>query len=95
MRLIFLGSEIAKDLSTLYPERINPDSSVPFNTGTFVFLNRIYRHKNLQYKIDRLKEESGISQFSILEHSACEMGKVIERTEYFEKHGKFKLRWLR
>jgi hypothetical protein len=95
MRLIFLGSEIAKDLSTLFPEIIDPDSPVPFNTGTYQFLNRIYRRKSLEYKIDAIKECSGLKNPSLIEHSCCEMGKVIERTEYYSKHGRFKKQWLR
>jgi hypothetical protein len=86
-RLIFLGTEIAKDLSYFYPEKIDPDSNCPMNTGAVAGL------RILKVPASMLCRISGLN-FSKIEHSLCEMSKYLNRQDYYRKTGKLKKAWL-
>ena len=91
-RLIFLGSEIAKDLSSLFPRRITPDSMVVFNTGAIEGLKYLGL-TNEPHDIATLLKVTGMSP-SILEHSLCEFSKLVKREEYYSKYKEFYYTWI-
>ena len=90
-RLIFLSTEIVKDLSFFFPERINPDSICHMNVGALKAL-KLFPAKNLNVKIHDLQILSSL-KFSDLEHGLCEFYKWSERGEFYRKNGSFKKSW--
>jgi hypothetical protein len=86
-RLIFLGTEIAKDLSYFYPGKINPDSKCPMNTGAKSAL------RVLKVPVAMLCKITGMSENSV-EHSLCEFSKYLDRKEYYRETGELKKVWL-
>ena len=81
-RQIFLSTEIAKDLSALYPKRINPKSWCPFNKGAVAGLQRL-PHGNWKEKAIQVISASGMSP-SQAEHALCEWNQFVEREEYLD-----------
>ena len=82
-RLIFLGTEIAKDLSFFYPDKINPDSKYPMNSGVKSAL------RLLKVPVSMLCKITGLPEIPV-EHSLCEFSKYLSRKDYYRKTGKFK-----
>jgi hypothetical protein len=91
-RLIFLSTEIAKDLSYFYPERINPDSECHMNIGAMNAL-KIFPGRWQKVKIEKLLYLTGL-KFSDLEHGLCEFNKWCERGEFYHQNVFFKKSWL-
>jgi len=90
--LIFLGSEIAKDISIIYPEYINPDSICEYNIGAKKGLSLInFNNKDELISILINKTKMNHSQ---LEHSLCEFSKFVKREDYFNKNKKFLKNWI-
>lgn len=87
----FLGTEIAKDISAIYPHLVNPDSWCLFNSGAIVALRALPRGCRTE-NIKDLIELTGFYP-SVLEHSLCEWGKYLERSEYFRKNRQFPHSW--
>jgi hypothetical protein len=92
-RQIFLGSEIAKDLSYIYPKKIDPNSWCPFNVGARKGLNLLPRD-NWKNKVRLLMSLTGMNP-SQCEHFCCEMGKMAKREAYLaEGNSKFPKSWI-
>lgn len=92
-RQIFLGSEIAKDLSTLYPNNIDPNSWCPFNVGAKKGLTLLPRG-NWKKKVQQIIQITGMTP-SKIEHSLCEFLKMARREEYLAQGNiDFPKRWI-
>ena len=91
-RLKFLSTEIVKDLSFFYPDRINPDSICHMNIGALKALKLLPGYRTT-IKIEKLLELTSIN-YSQLEHSLCEWGKYCYRREYYLHNGYFKKSWI-
>ncbi|MDC7247085.1 MAG: putative DNA base hypermodification protein [Sphaerochaetaceae bacterium] len=93
MRQIFLGSEIAKDISSLYPLKIDPNSWCPFNVGAKKGLNLLPRG-NWKHKAQLLVHITGMTP-SKTEHALCEWAKYVKREAYLaEGNSKFPKSWI-
>ncbi len=90
-RMIFLATEIAKDLSYFFPQ-IDPDSECRMNIGARVALKKL-PGRRVDSKIESLLNSTSLN-FSSLEHGLCEWGKYLTRKRYFEEHGELKSAWL-
>ena len=73
-RMFFIGTEIAKDLSVLTPQHVDPLSKCRLNCGAIKGLKLVDR------SIDQLLKTTGLS-YSVLEHALCEYGKYVERSK--------------
>jgi hypothetical protein len=91
--LIFLGTEIAKDLSELYPSSIDPHSICPMNTGAQKGLRLLMNGKRITAKLQHLYMKTQMNP-TVLEHSLCEFSKWHIRTEHFRLYHSFAPRWL-
>ena len=90
---IFLGSEIAKDLSFIYPQYIDPNSWCPFNSGARKGLNLLPRG-NWKKKAQNLINITGMTP-SQCEHFCCEIGKLAKREDYLAAgNSSFPKSWL-
>jgi hypothetical protein len=89
-RMIFLATEIAKDLS--YFLSIDPDSECYMNIGARYTLKKFDGRRNSK-KIEELLTLTNLSPSS-LEHSLCEFGRYLTRECYYEEHGFFKKEWM-
>ena len=81
-RQIFLSTEIAKDLSAIFPNMIDPNSWCPFNKGALAGLQRLPRG-NWKEKAIQVINASGMTP-SQAEHSLCEWNQFVEREEYLD-----------
>lgn len=92
-RQIFLGSEIAKDLSYLYCKKIAPASWCPFNVGARKGLNLLPRG-NWKKKAQKIIQITGMTP-SKTEHALCEWSKYVKREVYLDDGNKdFKKDWI-
>jgi hypothetical protein len=86
-KMIFLGTEIAKDLAYFYPDNIDRESMCPFNKGAKKGLTLVYDDGlspdlySLEKRKKYLKERTGF-RWEKLEHSLCEYAKYVERHEH-------------
>ena len=86
-KMIFLGTEIAKDLSYFYPDSIDRESVCPFNKGAKKGLAQVYEDGlppglySLKKRKAYLRQRTGFS-WEKLEHSLCEYAKYVERFKY-------------
>jgi len=99
-RMIFLGTEIAKDLSIFYPKQVDPLSRCPINSGARSGLARLHTDNQIGHiwrindRMDYLKAQTGMS-FSELEHALCEFDKYRFRwEEYCKPEPKIPRQWL-
>lgn len=93
-RMIFLGSEIAKDLSSLYPNSIDPNSWCPFNVGAKKGL-RLLPSGNWKKKAQQTIQVTGMTP-SKTEHALCEWSKYVKREDYLgeDQNRKFPKSWI-
>jgi len=83
-RMFFVGTEIAKDLSTLYPNIIDPTSPCRLGPGAVKGLKLLQGET-----IKTLLTSTGLT-YSALEHALCEYSKYVART----RCGRLKTAWL-
>ena len=80
-KMRFHMGEIAKDLSVLFPSKINPDSKVNLGPGCKKGLRKIGVKANDKGMCDLIYavENKGFNlNFSSIEHAACEYGKYVD-----------------
>ena len=89
-RLIFLATEITKDLS--YFLSIDPDSECNMNVGARLALKKL-DGRRIDRKVEELLNMTNLNQSS-LEHALCEWGRYLTRWNYYREHGSLKDYWL-
>lgn len=87
-KMIFLSTEIAKDLSYFFPYRINPDSECRMNVGARMALKKLPKTN-----VEELINLTGL-KYSALEHGLCEWNKYKTRQDYYRANGTLKKYWL-
>lgn len=90
-KMIFLATEVAKDLSYFLPQ-INSDSECRMNIGARMALRKL-PGRSLYSKIEILLNSTSLN-FSSLEHGLCEWGKYLSRKKYYEETGELKPAWI-
>jgi hypothetical protein len=88
--MIFLGTEVAKDLSYFYENEIDRDSICPFNKGARRGLSLMYKQGMLpntyaiESRVSYLKSKTGFN-YEKLEHTLCEYAKYLDRWKVYAK----------
>jgi len=91
-KMMFLSTEICKDLSYFFPTKILPHSECRMNIGARMALKKL-PGRRIDEKVEKLLSISNLSHSS-LEHGLCEWNRYITRKRYFKEHGKLKPEWL-
>lgn len=91
-RLIFLATEIVKDLAIFYPDAVNPTSMCPMNVGARRGLHYVDNQRDSEL-VARLAQHTRM-EISTLENSLCEYGKYRIRWSYYQTNGALLPGWM-